>query len=258
VSYISGEQSDTICKAITGASYSKRKNYEDANEIVLKFQRKILANGIGVKIEHSDFERRTIHYFTERIPDNEIKTLSQIDEEFKKIQPNLLGQICSILSKAISLYPEVAKTTAELPNMADFAIWGECISIVLGSKKGQFLADYIARLKSNSDLLNENNCIISFLEHVFEGKTETEIINSNGRWYGELERFADDENIDRKSRNFPKGANFLRSWIERSKPLLHQHNFEVSFESNTTHNEFTKHATLMKVKQITCQQEKLI
>jgi len=142
--------------------------------------------------------------------------------------------------------------------MADFAIWGECISIVLGSKKGQFLADYKSRLKSNSDLLNENNCIISFLEHVFEGKTETEIINSNGRWYGELERFADDENIDRKSRNFPKGANFLRSWIERSKPLLHQHNFEVSFESNTTHNEFTKHATLMKVKRKKSQQEKLI
>ncbi len=257
LSDITGEQSDSLCKAVTGASYSKRQNYSDADEIVLKFQRKIVLNGISVNIEHSDLARRSIHYFTERIPAEEKLTRSQVMDRFKEILPDLYGQIFFVLSEAIQHYEIVSKATKTIPGMAEFAIWGECISRALGNDEDQFLKNYDAKLEHNSDLLNENNCIISFLEHTFKGQNEAEITNQNGKWFSLLESYAVSEGIDKKSRNYPKSSAQLKSWINRSRPLLHQHHWDVSFEKNTSHNEFTKNATLMTVRK-TIQQEDLL
>ncbi len=256
LSDITPEQSDTLCKAVTGASYSKRQNYSDADEIVLKFQRKIILNGISVNIEHSDLVRRTINYFTERIPSNEKLTRSQVMEEFKEILPDLYGQIFFVLSEAMQHYDDVLENTTEIPGMVEFAIWGECISRALGNEEGLFLTKYSEKLSNNSDLLNENNCIISFLENTFDGQNATEIIYQNGKWFNLLESYATSDGVDKKSRNYPKSSAQLKSWINRSKPLLHQHHWEVTFEKNTAHNQFTKNATLMKVRK-TIQQESL-
>ncbi len=254
LSDITAEQSDTLCKAVTGASYSKRQNYSDADEVILKFQRKIILNGISVNIEHSDLTRRSIHYITERIPQDQKLTRSQVMKQFKAILPELYGQIFDVLSIAIEYYDEVIETVQEIPGMAEFAIWGECISRALGVESGVFLSDYAHRLESNSDMLNENNCIVSFFEHTFENISETEITYQNGKWFGLLESFATSEGIDKKSRNYPKSSSQLKPWINRSKPLLHQHHWEVKFEKNTTHKEFTKNATLMTVKKTITQE----
>jgi len=257
LSEITGAQSDSLSKAVTGASYSKRQNYSDADEIVLKFQRKIILNGISVCIEHSDLARRSIHYFTERIPEDEKLTRSQVMEKFKEILPNLYGQIFFVLSEAMQYYDIVTDTTKTIPGMAEFAIWGECISRALGNDEGVFLTNYSTKLEHNSDLLNENNCIISFLEHTFEGQKEAEITYQNGKWFGLLESYATSEGVDKKSRNYPKSSAQLKAWVNRSKPLLHQHHWEIKFEKNTVHNEFTKNATLMTVRKI-IQQEILL
>lgn len=256
LSDITPEQSDTLCKAVTGASYSKRQNYSDADEVVLKFQRKIILNGISVNIEHSDLVRRTINYFTERIPSDEKLTRSQVMDKFKEILPDLYGQIFFVISEAIQYYDDVLENTKEIPGMAEFSIWGECISRALGNEEGLFLKNYSEKLRNNSDLLNENNCIISFLEHTFDNQNATEITYQNGRWFALLESYATSEGIDKKSRNYPKSSAQLKSWINRSKPLLHQHHWEVTFEKNTAHNQFTKNATLMNVRK-TIQQESL-
>jgi hypothetical protein len=247
VSYITNDISDTLCKAITGSSYSKRKNYSDDEEVILKFQRKIIMNGIGLNIEHSDLARRTIHYFTKKIPKEERKTLKDVMEKFKGIQSSVLGQICNTLSVAYQLYPEVSKSIKEIQGMADFAIWGECISQALGNKPNKFLEDYKARLEQNSTLLNENNCIIPFLESEFSGTDKQELVYPAGMWHGKLTSFAEKENYDTKFRGFPKGAGQLRAWIERSKPLLDQADFQVRFEKNTDNPNFTKGSTLMYV-----------
>ncbi|MGY5152399.1 MAG: hypothetical protein ACW9XA_09035 [Candidatus Nitrosopumilus sp. bin_6a] len=256
LSDITGEQSDSLCKAVTGASYSKRQNYSDADEIVLKFQRKIVLNGISVNIEHSDLARRSIHYFTERIPTDEKLTRSQVMDRFKEILPDLYGQIFFVLSEAIQYFDIVIEDTKTIPGMAEFAVWGECISRALGHDEGVFLKNYSAKLEHNSDLLNENNCIISFLEDTFEGQNATEMTYQNGKWFNLLESYAVSEGIDKKSRNYPKSSAQLKSWINRSKPLLHQHHWEIKFEKNTSHKEFTRNATLMKVRKI-IQQESL-
>jgi hypothetical protein len=256
LSDITPEQSDSLSKAVTGASYSKRQNYSDADEIVLKFQRKIVLNGISVSVEHSDLVRRCINYFTERIPSEQKLTRSQVMDRFKEILPDLYGQIFFVLSEAITHYDIVVEDTKTIPGMATFAIWGEAISRALGNTEGEFLKNYSAKLEHNSDLLNENNCIIPFLEHTFEDNT-AEITYQNGKWFNLLESYAVSEGIDKKSRNYPKSSAKLKAWVNRSKPLLDQYHWEIKFEPNTSHKEFTKNATLMTVRKI-IQQENLL
>ncbi len=250
VSHISPEISDTLCKAITGAGYPKRQNYSDAEEIILKFQRKIIINGISVNIEHGDLARRSINYFTDRISQDERKTNSQVIIEFKKIHANLLGQIFFILSKAIRHLKNVVTEIKEHPDMADFALWGESINMALGNKQGTFLDAYSERMKQGTEILNENNPAISFFESQFESQSGSEISDSVGKWFGKLESFAHQEGFDRSSRNYPKNSNRIRGWIERSKPLLHQVGFEISFTTNTSDKRWTKHSTIMVVKKI--------
>jgi len=254
VSHISPEISDTLCRAITGAGYPKRQNYSDAEEIILKFQRKIILNGISVNIENGDLARRSINYFTDKIPKEERKTNSQVITKFKKIYADLLGQICFILQKAMGEFQNVSTDTKELPDMADFALWGEAISRALGNENGIFLQAYSERMKQSSEILGENNPIISFFEAQFGGKNEHEITNSNGRWFGRLESFANQEGYEKNSRNYPKSSGRLRSWITRSKPLLDLHGFDVEFVKNTSCNEWTKGSTLMIVKKINRQE----
>ena len=248
VSYISHENSDTLCKAITGSSYSKRKNYEDSEEVILKYQRKIILTGIGVNIEHSDLARRTIHYFTKRITQQERKTVDEVNEKFKSIQSQVLGQICNVMQQAYKIYPDVSKEIKEIPGMADFAIWGECISRALGRESNDFITTYKARLEENSQLLNENNCIIPFIESEFSGTDQQEITYQVGMWHGKLSSFAERENYDTKAKSFPKGSGQLRGYVDRSKPLLDEAEFEIKFTKNTDNKNFTKGSILMTVR----------
>ena len=254
VSYITNDISDTLCKAITGSSYSKRKNYSDDEEIILTFQRKIIMNGIGLSLEHSDLVRRTLSYHSKKIPKEEMKTLNEVMEKFKSIQASALGQICNTLSIAYKLYPKVSKSVKDIQGMADFAVWGECISQALGRRPNQFFEDYKAKLEQNALLLNENNCIIPFLESEFSSLKETELVYPAGVWHEKLSNFCEKEHYDTKVRGFPKGAGQLRTWIDRSKPLLDQEDIEVRFEKNTNNQSFTKGSTLMYVTRKTKQE----
>lgn len=256
VSQITEEQSDKLCKAVTGDNYPKRKNYSDSEEVVLKYQRKIILSGIGLNIEHIDLVRRIIQYSTNGISKEQRMTLRDIIAEFKSIQSELLGFICNTLQQAYKIYPEVSKEITELPDMADFAVWGECISRALGNEPNKFLSDYEARRENTNDISNEGNCIIPFLESQFSGTDSSEIVNQSGYWFGKLEHFATENGYDKKSRNYPKGSNKLRSWIERSKSSLDLAGFKVSFETNTTRKGFTKNSVLMIVRK-TIQQESL-
>ena len=256
VSFITDEQSDKLCRVTTGDTFSKRKNYSDADEIRIRYMRKIILNGIGLAIEHSDLVRRTILYQTKSIPTSERLSLSQINREFKEIQSELLGFICQTLQQAYKIYPDVSKEITELPDMADFAIWGECISRALGQEPYKFLNDYEARRNSTTELLSENNLLIPFLDYEFSGTDKDELVFQTGTWFAKIDKFATDEGYDKKSRNYPKSSNKMRPYIERSKPVLDNSEYTIHFEKNTTRAGFSKNSTLMIVNR--ARQERLI
>lgn len=250
VSKITLEQSDTLCKAITGAGYSKRELYKNNDEIILIFRRKIILNGIPVTAEQSDLARRVIYYHTDRI--NKIG-LDQVLEKFHEIQADLLGHIFTTLSKAISLFYTVRKEITEIDHMTDFTIWGEAISRSLGHEPGSFVTNYHQRMISDSEKLNDDNPAAPFIEELFKHKIDDsenpdEISLSFGECYGQLSSFADTHHYDKKNDIFPKSAGKIRGWIERSKPIIYKLGYEVEMTTYTRGDKYNHNTTILTVR----------
>lgn len=252
ISYISDDMSDNLCKAITGASYTKRMLYTDQEEVLLKFKRKIVANGISFNIDRGDLAERTIQYFTHDVPKSERKSMRQIETEFSTLLPNLLGHIFTTLKNALAVYNKAKDEMQNLPRMADFVIWGEAISLALGFPKGTFLKLYEEEMQKGNEILSEGNPLVSFLDEFLMEKDQQRIPASY--FFAELLRFAEENHFDVKGGHFPKGSNKLRGYIERNKPLLKEHGIVIEIFKNTEKNGFTKNSTLIEIKKISSPQ----
>ena len=243
ISWITNETSDTLCKAITGTSYSKRELYSNDNETILKFRGKIILDGITINIDNGDLNERSIIYNSETIDKKDRIGDEEAEKIFSKLLPDLLGQIFITLQKALRIYDSVKEELKELlPRMADFAIWGEAISRALGYEPNKFLDWYEAKINSGLEIQNETSPLIPFLN---EWKIDDQWIQVKD-FYHRFNEYADLNHYDKGSRNFPKASGRLRSYLTRVKPLLDQNNYKVEFKKNTEDNEFTKGSTLIR------------
>ena len=246
ISSINQEKSDILCRVTTGSTITTRKHYTNDEEQLMKFQRKIILNGIAFEMGYEDLADRTIQYWFERIPEDKRLSDEQVSSRFKELLPDLLGQIFEILHKAMKLYPTVQ--CKNIPRMASFAIWGESIYQVLGHKQGEFLELYNKAIKKNTNTLFENNPIIPFLDSMLDVKSELK--TQTNQFFKELKSWSENNNYQEMS-SLPKASNQVTRWITRSKQLLDEHGYSISWETNTERNEFTPGSTVLSINRIT-------
>jgi hypothetical protein len=122
--------SDEICRAVTGIGNSKRRLYSDDEDIIYRYKRCVMVNGINISLTEPDALDRSILTEVARIPNEQRRELSQVMAEFEQIKPELLAYILDTLVKALQIKPTIQLTN--LPRMADLAIWGESIARVMG------------------------------------------------------------------------------------------------------------------------------
>ncbi len=101
VSSISNEVSDILCRAVSGASFSKRALYTNDNDIIYKFKRCIGINGINLVTTRPDFLDRAIVIMLNRIPNDKRKKECDIDRQFEELRPFVLGHILDVLVKVL-------------------------------------------------------------------------------------------------------------------------------------------------------------
>lgn len=216
VSYISEEQSDTLCKAITGGGHTKRELYSDDDDVICNFMRCIGINGINLVTTRPDLLERSLLLELERIEPTERKTEKELYENFKKDMPSILGGIFDTLVKAIRIYPTIKLDSHH--RMADWALWGCAIAEALGYTKEEFLNAYQNNIIRQTEmLLNDNvvaTAIITFMEDKEEWRgTPTQLLNA-------LSEHAMFSNIDTREKYWPKGAGRLSHKLnELSTPL---------------------------------------
>ncbi|HEY4681508.1 MAG TPA: hypothetical protein VIH04_09655 [Nitrosarchaeum sp.] len=242
ISWITDEVSDTLCKAITGAGYSKRELYTNDDETILKFRGKIILNGITVNLDNGDLNERGIIYNSEIIDKKDRIGDEEAEKIFSKLLPDLLGQIFITIQQTMRIYESVKEEIKELPRMADFGISGEAISRVLGYEPNRFLEWYEAKINSGLEIQNETSPIIPFIT---EQKIDNQWIQVKD-FFHRFNEYADLNHFDKGFRNFPKTSGRLRAYLTRVKPLLDQNNYKVEFKKNTEDNEFTKGSTLIR------------
>ncbi len=93
--------SDLLCRAVTGAGFSKRALYSNDDDFISKFKRGIGVNGINLATTRADFLDRSLIIKLKRIAKEKRRKKEDIDREFEKLRPFVLGYIFDVLVKVL-------------------------------------------------------------------------------------------------------------------------------------------------------------
>lgn len=233
VSWFSQTVSDILCRAITGEGQSKRQLYTDSNEVIYNYQRKIIVNGIAPSLEFPDYRERSIFYETLPLKEHERLTEEEYQKRFKELLPYVLGEIFVALQNALQMYDSVKSELKDLPRMADFTIYGECISRALGYEPFSFVEQYKERMSVNALDIVESYPIIQIIEKLMEGKSRYE--DTVSRFHKDVMIISGEEGIEvhSKSVQFPASPNKVRQHIQKLKANLRVMGFEIDIYQYT-------------------------
>ncbi len=215
VSFLGDKLSDSLCKAVTGVSSSKRKLYTDDEYVIYRYQRCIVINGINLLALKPDLLERSILFELERIDKTNRLYEDNFWEEFEKKKPELLGAIFTIISKAIRIKETIV--LERKPRMADFAIWGYAIAEAIDGKGKEFLCSYENNLKKQTmEVLYEHptaSSVLAFMENKESWTgTASELLN-------ELHFVSDG---DSRFRKLPETANALSRSLAQVRVSLEE------------------------------------
>ena len=229
ISYIDHKNSDNMCKGITGNIHNKRELYSDDGEVVLNIKCRLILNGVTPNVEYPDLMDRSIFYENKYIPKSERITEKEFNNKIDELLPYLLDQIFQTLSKSLKIYDSIKSEITKLERMADFTVFGECISQSLGYEKLSFIEAYSNNLKSNSLNSNESWPVINIILDIArkEGK-DFEITVDD--MYKKITNYAYENNINTKSQfsKFPRDQKALSMQIVRLSPAFRNFGYDIS------------------------------
>jgi hypothetical protein len=162
--------SDALCRAVTGAGFSKRELYTDDDDILYSFKRGIVINSITSVASRSDLYDRCVIYGLPEL-EGHVEDRS-FWNRFEFNLPLLLGGLFDILSAAMQLKVDDESAPRNI-RMADFAGWGLAITSALGTPREEFLialeenSKFVRREAINSSPIGI--CVLRLLEDHPEG-----------------------------------------------------------------------------------------
>lgn len=225
INHLNTDHSDIFSRAVTGSGIQKRKLFTDTNEISLELQCCIAMNGINTVSTRPDFLDRSILFELKRIRPEERRTELDVNEAFRKVQPNILGAIFTILADAISIFPTVDLN--HLPRMADFATWGYAIAEAMDGEGDNFLeALDMNQVAVNMETVTNDpvaEAIIKFMDDKHEWK------GTMASLYNKLSSMA---GASTKSTRWPKGNNILPKRLKEIKSNLAE--IGINYETERT------------------------
>lgn len=121
VSSVRNEMSDALCTVATHGGIVLRKLYENDEQQIFEGCRPIILNGIDGVSSRPDLIERAVLVKLDSMPREKRKSEAEMQAEFDRILPGLLGCIFDVLVTANALFAEV-ETPRDI-RMADAARW---------------------------------------------------------------------------------------------------------------------------------------
>ncbi|MCH8834120.1 MAG: hypothetical protein IIA81_07550, partial [Thaumarchaeota archaeon] len=219
-----------MCRAITGEGFRKRKLYTDDTEIIWNYKRKIIINGITPSLDYPDFKDRSILYETIPVREDERISEEEFQARFNKLLPFVLDEIFTILSQALLMYRRIKKEINTKQRMADFTVFGECISRMLKNPDFSFIKVYREKLDIDSLKMVDSYPIIEYITEIMETKNKFEA--SVQDLFSEVSDMALKKQLDARSSEikFPQAPNLLSTQINQLKSTFRRHNLEIEIK----------------------------
>ncbi len=228
VSYLPPWLSDAICRLSTGGGFATRELYTDQEEIIFESQRPVLLTSIDDVATRSDLLDRCLLVSLPTIPENRRRREEELEIDFTKVWPTVLGALLDILSGALQELPNTQLN--KLPRMADFAHWVTTAEKGLGWPAGTFLKTYTANRESANDLALEASPI---------GPPLLELLQGSGDWEGTatdllaaLEETVTEQTKRQKS--WPKNGRSMATHLKRIAPNLRAAGWDVEYSRHTS------------------------
>ena len=134
--------SNALCRLSTGGGMGTRELYSDDEEVIFDGQRPSVLNGIEEIATRPDLVDRTVSLTLLPISPTDRRTEREFWAAFSAVHPYVLG---GLFDAVVSGLRELSNVhIAELPRMADFAVWATACESGLGLAPGEFLGAYTA------------------------------------------------------------------------------------------------------------------
>jgi hypothetical protein len=213
--------SDLHCRISTGGGISNRELYTNSDETILDAMRPQILNGIDSLVSRADLADRAILLELPQIENGRRRPEKDLWKAFDAAQPGILGAVFNALSAALANVHGVK--LAELPRMADFAIWVVAAEPALPWEPGTFLYVY-----------SGNRTAV--VEHSLEGDVVAVAVRllmaDRETWVGApsalleaLETITPESTI--RSKAWPKAANSLSNRLRRAATFLRAVGIEI-------------------------------
>jgi hypothetical protein len=221
---LSYEEMDELCMWVTGYSKTIRILNTTDERRTYSGKRIIGVNGINIPVSNSDILNRCFISGFTAVPDGTDGKDSKIvieNEYLSKIKadvPKILGYVFDIVGKTLQKYDQVASEVKSNHRLADFVIWGETISRVLGYDKGEFLKAWKLNTETQNLAVIHNNSLATLvIKYVFNKRPEIEFSVEPEDLLKELKGYADDIGIDYyNDKQLPRNA----VWLTRKLNMI--------------------------------------
>lgn len=223
VSYLKRDVSDILARAVTGGTVTKRKLYENTEEVVMNIHSIVVINGISLVAKESDLLDRSILLNLERLDERRIRTEAELDKAFERDLPAILG--CCFQLVATACNDKRPVKTGKKTRMADFFDLAIKVGRALG-KTDRDIADILWKnqKKINRETLSENVVAQCLLE-IMDGKKS--YCNSVAGLLGDIKSVAESSNIS--AMLLPKQPNVLSRRLNEIKSNLEQE-YRISYD----------------------------
>jgi hypothetical protein len=199
---------------------SKRELYSDMDEVLLDAMRPAIINGIEKLATRGDLLDRASVHTLPTIPDDKRRPEDELNSEFEKMRPGLLGALLTAVSCALRNVGSVK--LAGYPRMADFAKWVTAAEPALPWASGEFLSAYQANRDSANVVSLEASPIYGPLVAIdlpFEGATSELLSRLQARL----------PDAKKPPKGWPPNARSLSNALRRIAPNLRRDGIEVIF-----------------------------
>ncbi len=222
-STIDADMSDALCRVSTGAGLSARSLYSNEEEHTLFVKNPVILNGIPNLASRPDLASRALLVKLPPIPETERMTEGELDAEWSKVAPYVLGVLLDALSRALKKLPETKLERSG--RMADFEQFVEAAASALDWAPGEF-SEALRGVRAATDdiLVGENEVAAAIVEFIRDQPSH--------RWRGapslllELlgQRVTD---ATRRGRYWPTSATSLGKKFDRVASVLRRFGVDV-------------------------------
>ena len=232
VDLISDDIASDLCRACTGGGFEKRQLYTDDDDVIYRYRRKVMLNGINIANQRPDFIERCLIIPQERVTNEQRKPKEEVLKEAAELLPKVRAYCLDMLVKAVNEYPKVAQELrGRLPRMADYCIWAEAVSRALGNPPLTFYTQYMAQQSRQtleallSDAVGE--LVLAWLDGNEEWQNNKAVSVAPKQLHSDLLAMAEERKYNLKQIRFPGSPTWLSNRLNNLKHNLAEYGIRI-------------------------------